>query len=70
MTRAGHIPLVLLCTGCGHVFEPDLVAAVSETGCERCGGWTWIADSGSGMPDLPAPRASEQQRLYVAQGGQ
>lgn len=45
-------PVVLCCTDCGHIFQPDLLAQLSSTGCERCGGWTWIAQTNP--PDLPA----------------
>lgn len=46
--------VVLLCTECHHIFQPELVAIVASTGCERCGGWTWIAQTDP--PDLPRPR--------------
>jgi len=37
--------VVLGCTGCEHVYEPDLDAWVrADTGCPRCGGWTFIAE--------------------------
>jgi hypothetical protein len=38
---ADGIVLVLTCTSC---YQPDLSAFPSgNTGCPRCGGWTWIA---------------------------
>lgn len=47
-------PVVLICTDCKHIFQPDLVRELSLTGCERCGGWTWIAQTDP--PELPLPR--------------
>ncbi len=47
---AGHMAapwrgLVLACSACRHVYEPDLADWESgNTGCRRCGGWTWIAE--------------------------
>lgn len=40
-----HIPVVkLACTACQLVYEPDPAAfGTGDTGCPRCGGWTWIA---------------------------
>jgi hypothetical protein len=40
-----HIPVVkLACTACQLVYEPDPSAfGTGDTGCPRCGGWTWIA---------------------------
>lgn len=61
MTGAGFQWLVLVCTDCQHVFAPDLVGEVSQTGCERCGGWTWICElsvTGPGAA-LPKQRTSE-----------
>jgi hypothetical protein len=47
---AGPVPVVLLaCTACQLVYEPDLADfGTGNTGCPRCGGWTWIAQLGSG----------------------
>ena len=37
--------VVLVCSACRHVYEPDLLDWESgNTGCRRCGGWTWIAE--------------------------
>jgi hypothetical protein len=47
-------PVVLICTDCQHIFQPDLLAKLSATGCEKCGGWTWIAQTDP--PELPRPR--------------
>ena len=43
--RVAPAPVVMLaCTGCQLVYQPDLAAFESgRTGCPRCGGWTWIA---------------------------
>jgi hypothetical protein len=50
-------PVVLCCTECGHIFRPDLLAQLSSTGCEECGGWTWIAQTDlPPLPPLPHPR--------------
>ena len=39
------LPVVrLACTACELVYQPDLADFGSgNTGCPRCGGWTWIA---------------------------
>lgn len=52
--------VVLACTACQHAFEPDLVAELSHTGCERCGGWTWIAqlNPAGPAPQLPGQRTA------------
>jgi WhiB family redox-sensing transcriptional regulator len=43
----------LACTGCQLVWEPDLAAfGTGNTGCPRCGGWTWIAQLGTAVPDI------------------
>ena len=40
--------VVLACTACQLVYQPDLSAFESgRTGCPRCGGWTWIAQLGA-----------------------
>lgn len=40
--------VVLACTACQHVYQPDLADFGSgNTGCRRCGGWTWIAQLGA-----------------------
>jgi ribosomal protein S27AE len=41
----GPDPVVKLArTACQHVYQPDLTDFESgNTGCPRCGGWTWIA---------------------------
>jgi ribosomal protein S27AE len=37
--------VVLACTSCEHVYEPDLdTFDGGETGCPRCGDWTFIAE--------------------------
>jgi rubredoxin len=42
---AGPGPVVnLACTACQYVYQPDLADFdTGNTGCPRCGGWTWIA---------------------------
>jgi hypothetical protein len=43
----------LACTACQLVWEPDLAAfGTGDTGCPRCGGWTWIAQLGTAAPDI------------------
>jgi hypothetical protein len=44
-----EVPVVqLACTACQLVYEPDLASfSTGNTGCPRCGGWTWIAQLGS-----------------------
>lgn len=38
----------LACTACQLVYEPNLAAFdTGNTGCPRCGGWTWIAYLGA-----------------------
>jgi hypothetical protein len=46
----GLVPVVrLACTACQLVYEPDPADfGTGNTGCPRCGGWTWIAQLGSG----------------------
>ena len=41
----GPGPVVkLACTACQYVYQPDLADFdTGNTGCPRCGGWTWIA---------------------------
>ena len=40
--------VVLACTACQLVYEPNLAAFdTGNTGCPRCGGWTWIAYLGA-----------------------
>lgn len=48
--RAVEVPVVVLaCTACELVYQPDRAAFGSGgTGCPRCGGWTWIAQLGTG----------------------
>ncbi len=43
------VPAVqLACTSCQHVYEPDFDDFdTGNTGCPRCGGWTWIAQLGT-----------------------
>jgi hypothetical protein len=42
----------LACTACQLVYEPDLAAFdTGNTGCPRCGGWTWIAYLGASPSD-------------------
>lgn len=43
------LPVVMLaCTTCRLVYEPELADFESgNTGCPRCGGWTWIAQLGT-----------------------
>ncbi len=39
---------LLICHSCEHAWEPDLTDPGeldgSETGCPRCGGWTWLGE--------------------------
>ncbi|PZS37495.1 MAG: hypothetical protein DLM62_18945 [Pseudonocardiales bacterium] len=51
--RADHVDrladllpvIVLACTACQLVYTPDPAAfGTGNTGCPRCGGWTWIAE--------------------------
>jgi WhiB family redox-sensing transcriptional regulator len=49
----GDCVVRLACTGCQLVWEPDLAAfGTGDTGCPRCGGWTWIAQLGTAAPDI------------------
>ena len=43
------VPVVsLACTSCQLVYVPDLADfSAGNTGCPRCGGWTWIAQLGT-----------------------
>jgi hypothetical protein len=42
----------LACTACQLVYEPDFAAFdTGNTGCPRCGGWTWIAQLGASPSD-------------------
>ena len=56
----GPVPVVTLaCTVCQLVYQPDLAAfGTGNTGCPRCGGWTWIAQLGTA--ERPAPGAGPQ----------
>lgn len=42
------VPVIkLACTACQLVYTPDPAAfSTGNTGCPRCGGWTWIAELG------------------------
>jgi len=43
-SAAGVPGVVLACTACQLVYQPDLsVFDSGASGCPRCGGWTWIA---------------------------
>lgn len=43
--------ITLACTSCQLVYTPDPAAfGGGNTGCPRCGGWTWVAEL------IPAPR--------------
>ncbi|MCA1696286.1 MAG: hypothetical protein LC749_17075 [Actinobacteria bacterium] len=48
------VPMVkLACTACQHVYESDLADFGSgNTGCPRCGGWTWIAQLDTATTDV------------------
>src|SRR5437763_12064838 len=49
MTAPGRpVPVIALaCTSCQLVYQPDLAAFdTGNTGCPRCGGWTWVAQLG------------------------
>jgi hypothetical protein len=56
--RAGAVPrsvpvLRLVCTACQLVYAPDLADFDNgNTGCPRCGGWTWIAQLNTGPTDV------------------
>jgi hypothetical protein len=60
------VPVVkLACTACQLVYEPDLAGfGTGNTGCPRCGGWTWIAQLGSGEQSagISANRPAAQQQ--------
>lgn len=44
-SMAETVRVVLACTVCEHVCEPDLdTFDGGETGCPCCGGWTFIAE--------------------------
>lgn len=62
MSLAGYQRVVLACTSCQHTFEPALGAELAQTGCERCGGWTWIAqlDPPGPAPLFPVQRTATQ----------
>lgn len=64
--------LVLVCTSCEHVWEPDPPDPLDgrwETGCLVCGGWTWIGElagmKGSGV--MPDARESYERAAYWEQ---
>ncbi len=48
--------VVLVCQSCQDAWEPDLTEPANldgaQTGCRRCGGWTWLGEVTE--PD-PAP---------------
>ncbi len=48
---------VLVCHACQDAWEPDLtdptLVSAGETGCRRCGGWTWLGEVAE-----PAPNAA------------
>jgi hypothetical protein len=56
--RVGAVPRPvpvprLACTACELVYEPDLASLTTgNTGCPRCGGWTWIAQLGTTPADV------------------
>jgi hypothetical protein len=56
--RSPGVPVVrLACTACQLVYEPDLASfGTGNTGCPRCGGWTWIAQLSTTPPDLGGAR--------------
>ncbi len=61
--------MVLVCTDCQHVFEPDVMAELPAMGCERCGGWTWIAELTSPSGPFPAvPTQRPAQQMSVSMG--
>lgn len=66
--RLPHVmPVVkLACTACQHVYEPDLANFRSgDTGCPRCGGWTWIAQLGTAEPAVTSnDQAAPQQQAF------
>jgi rubredoxin len=53
-----EVPVVrLACTACQLVYEPDLTSfSTGNTGCPRCGGWTWIAQLDTTPPDFGGVR--------------
>jgi rubredoxin len=41
----------LACTACQFIYEPDPAAfGTGNTGCPRCGGWTWVAQLSAHTP--------------------
>jgi hypothetical protein len=64
----GAAPVVkLACTTCQHVYERDLAHfQTGDTGCPRCGGWTWIAQLGSAeWSAVPSnDQAAPQQQAF------
>lgn len=41
------VGVTLACTACQHAYQPTATDFDSgNTGCRRCGGWTWIAQLG------------------------
>jgi hypothetical protein len=66
MNTADLAPVVVCCTECRHVYQPSVRAALESTGCERCGGWTWIAQSIPvelpQQPPIPSRNDREQAR--------
>jgi hypothetical protein len=57
--------VTLACTACQLVYEPDLAAfGTGQLGCPRCGGWTWIAQLGTGewTATTSTDRAAAQPR--------
>lgn len=45
MSRDQDTGVVLACDTCQHTWEPDPDDFdTGQTGCPRCGGWTWLAE--------------------------
>jgi hypothetical protein len=53
-TMRRPVPVLrLACMACQLVYEPDLADfGNGNTGCPQCGGWTWIAQLGTGPSDM------------------
>jgi hypothetical protein len=70
MDQEGQTHVVLLCTSCQHVFKPDLLVQLSQTGCERCGGWTWIVETSAAATAIPTQRGTREPLIDRMQGEQ
>ena len=56
--------VVLICQSCQDAWEPDLTEPVVldavQTGCRRCGGWTWMGEVSE--PDHTATGTGRAER--------